>query len=301
MLRENEYAVCIKASVRANWSLDDAISRLDFDFTRRFLPPKIFGGEDLEFLSSDELLLLNHIRGFSYAHLFLFVEEYIILQVVKQAGGHAQEPDATQALQRFAEEEVKHQRLFRAMKDRLTAELGACGELSGMTDVANFIVSKPPLPVMLLTSLLEWITQRHYLECFKDNQDLDPAFAEVFRLHWIEEAQHARLDTLEIQGLCASASPAELEAAFEVLIELIAALDDLLKQQVELDIDSLAAKRGRAFTEDERARLLADQHAAIRWTFITSGVEHRIFQRLVQDLSPTGAQRLAEAAKQYAR
>lgn len=301
MLAANEYAVCFKASERVAWSLAEVVSRLDLDFTRRFLPRRIFGGDELVFLGPDQLRLLNQIRGFSYAHLFLFVEEYIILQVGRQAQQHAPgEPDAARALQRFAAEETKHQELFRALKARLLAGLGECGEIGGMTDVARFIVSKPPLAVMLLTSLLEWITQRHYLECFQDNRELDPAFAEVFRLHWVEEAQHARLDTLEIQALCAGVGPAEREAAVDVLVELLAAVDGLLAQQVELDVASFERLSGRTLTPDERRRTTAAQLAANRWTFLVSGLEHRVFQRIVGDVSPAGAAKLAAELEKYA-
>lgn len=301
MLDANEYAMCFKASVRANWSLEDAVGKLELDFSRRFLPLKLFGGETLEFLNAGELRLLNQVRGFSYAHLFLFVEEYIILQVLKQARLHEHvQPDAARALQRFAEEESKHQALFHALKAKLVAGLGPCGAIGGMTDVARFIVSKPPLPVMLLTSLLEWITQRHYLECFKDNKELDPGFAEVFRLHWVEEAQHARLDTLEIQVLSATATPADRDRAVDILIELLDAVDGLLAQQVELDVTTWESLSGRTLSPDQRERLIADQHAASRWTFISSGLEHRVFRRIVGDVSPAGERKLEAVARKFA-
>jgi len=300
MPEANEYAMCFKASERASWSLEDAVSRLDFDLSRHFLPHKLFGGESLDFLSTDELRLLNQVRGFSYAHLFHFVEEYIILQVLKQAKQHdSGQPDAKRALLRFAEEEVKHQALFCVVKTKLLAELGPCGAIGGMTDVANFIVSKPPLPVMLLTSLLEWITQRHYLECFKDNKELDPGFAEVFRLHWVEEAQHARLDTLEIRALSAPASASEREHAIDTLIELLDAVDGLLAQQTELDVTSWEALCGRTLSPAQRAQMVADQHAASRWTFISSGLEHRVFKRIIDDVSPAGASKLDDTAKKF--
>ncbi len=301
MFGANEYALCFKASERAHWSLENAVSRLDFDFSRRFLPLKIFGGQGLDFLSAHELRLLNQVRGFSYAHLFLFIEEYIILQVRKQAKQHEQaHPEASRALLRFAEEETKHQALFHAMKAKLIAGLGPCGVIGGMTEVANFIVSKPPLAVMLLTSLLEWITQRHYLECFKDNKELDPAFAEVFRLHWVEEAQHARLDTLEIQALSAAATASEREQAVDVLIELLDMFDGLLAQQVALDVKTWEALSRRTLDPAQSARLTADQYAASRWTFIGSGLEHRVFRRIAGDVSPAGASKLDAVAKKFA-
>lgn len=300
MLEANEYAMCFKASERASWSLADAVTRLDLDLSRRFLPRKLFGGERLDFLNPDELRLLNQVRGFSYAHLFHFVEEYIILQVLKQVKQHdAGQPEARRALQRFADEEIKHQALFRALKAKLVDTLGPCGAIEGMTEAAHFIVSKPPLPVMLLTSLLEWITQRHYLECFKDNKELDPAFSEVFRLHWVEEAQHARLDTLEIQALSAAASPLERDQAVDILIELLDAVDGLLARQAELDVATWEALGGRTLNPAQRQLTLADQHAASRWTFILSGLEHRVFRRIIDEVSPTSASKLDAAAKKF--
>ena len=39
------------------------------------------------------------------------------------------------------------------------------------------------------------MTQLHYLDSVKDDGDLDPLFKSLLRHHWMEEAQHAKLDT----------------------------------------------------------------------------------------------------------
>jgi len=47
------------------------------------------------------------------------------------------------------------------------------------------------------------MSQGHYLGSVKDNQDLDPQFKSLLKHHWIEEAQHARLDGLLLKSLAA--------------------------------------------------------------------------------------------------
>ena len=45
------------------------------------------------------------------------------------------------------------------------------------------------------------MTQRHFIECIRDDQGLDRQFASMLRHHWMEEAQHAMLDTLMVAEL----------------------------------------------------------------------------------------------------
>jgi hypothetical protein len=39
------------------------------------------------------------------------------------------------------------------------------------------------------------MTQRHYTESIKDARELDPQFKSMLHHHWMEEMQHAQLDT----------------------------------------------------------------------------------------------------------
>src|SRR6185503_2390859 len=95
------------------------------------------------------------------------------------------------ALLRFAEEEVKHQELFTRAKHMFEAGFGTkCGLVEGAVDVAKIVMSKPVLSVMLVTSMLEWVTQSHYTDMFQGRSDLDTTFISIFKHHWIEEAQH---------------------------------------------------------------------------------------------------------------
>jgi hypothetical protein len=80
------------------------------------------------------------------------------------------------------------------------------------------------------------------------------------------------------------------------LLELGGAVDGLLAQQVELDIDALQRATGRTFTERERDEIRTHQQRAYRWTFLVSGLEHPNFVRIVEQLTSGGAEKVAQAA-----
>ena len=115
----------------------------------------------------------------------------------------------------------------------------------------------------------------------------------------MEEAQHAQIDTLMVEEMIASLPLAERERALEGYLEIGTFLDAGLKQQAELDLASLELAARRSFTAAERERFVSQQHQAMRWTFLGSGISHPHFLRSVQALSPAQAARLAEVAKVF--
>ena len=59
------------------------------------------------------------------------------------------------------------------------------------------------------------MTQKHYLESIRDNQGLDEQFRSLLRHHWMEEAQHAQLDTLMVEALAANCDERQIEQAVD--------------------------------------------------------------------------------------
>lgn len=125
------------------------------------------------------------------------------------------------SLLRFAEEELKHQELFRRSMALFEQGFGTqCGLISGREDVAKIVLSKSPLAVLYLTTVIEWFTQLHYLEHVRDHSGLDELFRDLLKFHWLEEAQHAKLDTLLIDEISEKVTLKEREAAIDELLEL---------------------------------------------------------------------------------
>jgi hypothetical protein len=281
---------CREASEKASWSFEKSLGGLSFDFTGRFLPLRLCGEGHPAWMSADQQRTLNHIRGFSYAHIFLFVEEFIIHQTCTSAAGYVhQDMNAVSALLKFADEETKHQRMFELVKDLVAEGLGARpGELGDKEGVARHICSHSELAVYLVTIVLEWLTQRHYVECFKQEEaGLDPGFVRVFRLHWTEEAQHARLDAIQLQAIAADMHPDAITQSVQEFAGILKSMAELLRQQDALDLASLEAACG-GLTGSQRAELLECLHRDWLWTFILSGLEHESFQRVYKQVVPEG-------------
>ncbi len=300
MLTTNySYENCLDNSLKSAWTIEDCFQGRDFDFSKRFLPDRIAGVEDISCLNAAEKHKLNQIRGNSYCHIFAFVEECIIPMVLDHARADIYGDETRlRFLLRFAEDETKHQAMLARASKQFEAGFGVtCEGISGREDVAEVVLGKSPLAALLLTSMIEWFTQQHYVEHVQDAGDLDPLFRDILKFHWIDEAQHAKADSLLIKEVAGSFSAAERESAVDELLELGGAIDGLLAQQVDMDITALQNVTGRHFSAVEREDISSHQRRAYRWTFIVSGLEHPKFIEVVGQLTDTGKGKIAGAAR----
>lgn len=276
------YAECLKNSYRVNWKISDVIGGRHFDTGRRWLPGRLSGAARIACLTPDEKMTLNHVEMGAYAHLFGYVEEFIAPRMVALARDfELDDREAFDALTNFAAEEVKHMTLFREVRAAVDDAVGVpVGLLSGAQDVARVVLSKNTGAMLLLTAAIEWFTQLHYLTCFKDDESLDPFTKHIFKSHWLEESQHARMDHLETLRAFRGMPEAEKDRAIDDLITLVGAVDGLLETQARLDVETLQRVLGRVLDRSEQQEVLAGVLAAKRYTFIESGVTHPNFQEL---------------------
>jgi hypothetical protein len=127
-------------------------------------------------------------------------------------------------------------------------------------------------------------------------QQVDGLFKDVFRYHWMEEAQHATLDELEWQREDDKLSAAERDQAVTDLIALVGAVDGILQMQSKADTEYFVAVSGRMFSADQRQRIEDTVLKAYRWQYIVSGVQHpRFAARLGSLISEAQMQRIGEA------
>jgi hypothetical protein len=171
-----------------------------------------------------------------------------------------------------------------------------CGLIPGSVEVANVVLEASPLAALLLTSMIEWYTQSHYVEHVKDCGELDQLFRDLLKFHWIDESRHAHMDSLLIDEVASGLTESEREAAVDELLELGGAVDGLLANQIELDIEALQLACGRTFSDADREEIRAHQRPAYRWTFIVSGLEHPNFVAIVKQLTAGGEAKIAAAA-----
>jgi len=88
----------------------------------------------------------------------------------------------------------------------------------------------------------------------------------LLRHHWIEEAQHIKVDTLMLQALTDHLTPAQIEKGVGDYASIGGLFDGGLKQQVDFDLLALQRAAGRTLNEAEQERFRSVQLQALRWT-----------------------------------
>ncbi|HEU4651719.1 MAG TPA: diiron oxygenase [Croceibacterium sp.] len=302
MYHDFNFAAVLAASRRAAWQIEDVLPEgATLDFTRPFMPEALARTSAAEGLSADESRLLNQIRGHEYLTIFGLVEEFILPFVLDHARPQLNGDDArVRALLGFASEEAKHIELFKRFHARFVDGFGsACGVIGPAEAIGAEVLRHDPLAVALVILMIEWMTQSHYLDSVRDDGGLDPLFKSLLRHHWMEEAQHAKLDTLMVEALAEGRGEAGIEAALDEFLEIGVFLDNGLKAQAGLNLDALEAASGRRLDAGVRAALLEQQHQALRWTYLGSGLTHPKFVATLAAMSPAARDRIAAVAPAF--
>ena len=296
------YQETLAASAKANWRIEDIIGgdkRLDF--TKPFMPESLARVESLDFLSKEEKILLNQIRGYGYLYTFGVVEEFILPFVLDHARPHLNEDDyRTRALLQFASEEAKHIHLFKKFAEEFKAGFVTnCETIGPPEEIGKAVLAHSPLGVALAILGIEWMTQQHYLESVRDDEALDAQFKSLLRHHWMEEAQHTKLDTLMLEVLADNRSATEIEKGISDYAAIGALIDGGIQQQVEFDMQALQRAAGRNFSEPEKEQFRAIQRQALRWTYLGSAMTHPQFLRTVGEISPDGRTQIEEMSAAF--
>ena len=296
------YEAALSASERVNWRIGDIIGGdKKLDFAKPFLSESLARVEPLSFLSRREQTVLNQIRGNEYLYIFGLVEEFILPFVLDHARPHLHGDDyRVRAFLQFASEEAKHIQLFKRFREEFEVGFGnPCEVIGPPQEIARAVLAHHPLAVAFTILHIEWMTQRHYIDSVQDNQSLDPQFKSLLKHHWMEEAQHARLDTLMVQVIAEACSEEETGQAVDEYLQIGGMIDGGLMQQVQFNLESLSRATGREFTEDETRRFTEVQKQATRWTFLGSGMSHPKFLETVEAVRPGTKDRLETIADQF--
>jgi hypothetical protein len=282
------YARCIKASKRVRWDIDvDVIRDRDFDFNETFLPAGLSLVDHLAFLTAAERRLMSQVQGRTYACIFGLVERYIGVKMLELSGRHwLGDQVALEALVRFSDEELKHQELFRRIDRMLEARMPAgYMRVAEPNAVAAAVLGKSTWSVLALTCLIELFTQMHYQQSIDPQPDLSPLWKDIFKYHWMEEAQHAVIDELEWVSEDRRLTLRQKEQGVDDLIALVGAVDGILQGQAAADAEYFMKIAERRFTGDEEAAVRTQVLRAYRWQYIVSGVQHPHFGRLLANMT----------------
>jgi hypothetical protein len=301
MYHDFNYQATLASSLRAQWQLDDVLrSDQELDFKRKFMPESLARTAAVASLNPFEQRILNQISAHQYLCIFGVVEEFILPFLVDHARPALRGDDwRIRAILNFASEEAKHIHLFKRFHEAFVRGFPIECQMIGPSEaIGAKILAHDPLAVGLVILMIEWMTQQHYLGSIRDDGDLDPLFKSLMKHHWMEEAQHAKLDTLIVDALAEGRSEQQIDQAIDEFFEIGAFLDDGLKMQAGFNLDALEKAIGRKL--EDREAIKAQQHQAARWTYIGSGMVHERFKATLEAISPRAAARIADAAPLFA-
>jgi hypothetical protein len=301
MYHNFNYEATLGSSLRAQWQLDDVLrADQELDFSRNFMPESLSRTAAVSSLNPLEQRVLNQISAHQYLSIFGIVEEFILPFLVDHARPHLLGDDwRVRAILNFASEEAKHIHLFKRFHQAFVRGFPVeCRMIGPSEAIGAEVLKHDPLAVSLIILMIEWMTQQHYLGSIRDDGDIDPLFQSLMKHHWVEEAQHAKLDTLIVDALAVGRSEQQIDQAIDEFFEIGGFLDDGLKTQAGFNLDALERAVGRKV--EDREELIAQQHQAARWTYIGSGMVHERFVGTLESLSPNAARRIAEAAPLFA-
>jgi hypothetical protein len=293
------YARCIEASKRIRWDIDrDVFRGRPFDFGRKFMPDGLSRVRELAFLRPAEARFYSQVQGRTYANLFGMIERTIGAKTLDLSRPYwLGDQVALEALVRFADEELKHQEMFRRLE-----KMAALGMPSGYTfpdqanDVARAVLGKSSWAVLALTLDIEIYTQAHYRSSIESDHELADLWKDVFLFHWKEESQHAILDELEWRREHARCTAAERDRGVDDLIELVGAVDGILQAQARADADYFIRHAGRAYMSREEAAIRDVTLRAYRWQHIVLGVQEPRYLEVLRALAtPAQMERIARA------
>jgi hypothetical protein len=301
MYHDFNYEATLASSLRAQWRLDDVLrADQDLDFSRKFMPESLARTDAIESLNPVEQRLLNQISAHQYLSIFGVVEEFILPFVVDHARPHLSGDDwRIGAILNFASEEAKHIQLFKRFHAAFVRGFPVECQMIGPSEaIGAEVLRHDPLAVGLVILMIEWMSQQHYLGSIRDDGDLDPLFKSLLKNHWMEEAQHAKLDTLIVDALAEGRTEDQIDKALDEFFEIGAFLDAGLKTQAGFNLDALEKVIGRKL--ENREAIEAQQHQAARWTYIGSGMVHERFRDTLRAMSRRSEERMAEAAPLFA-
>ena len=301
MYHSFDYETTLASSIRAQWQLDDVLREdQELDFTRTLLPESLARTASLESLNVFEQRVLNQIAAHEYLCIFGVVEEFILPFLLDHARPHLLEDDwRVRALLNFASEEAKHIHLFKRFHAAFVRGFPVeCQMIGPSKAIGAEVLRHDPLAVALIILMIEWMTQAHYVGMVRDDGDIDPLFKSLLKHHWMEEAQHAKLDTLIVDALAEGRSEEQIDRAIDEFLEIGMFLDNGFKQQASFNLDALEKAIGRKL--EDRSAIETQQHQAARWTYIGSGLVHERFKATLEAISPKAAARIAEVAPIFA-
>jgi hypothetical protein len=283
----NGYSREIAQARCAAWEFDLSLFRgRTPNFSRKFLPDSLSLVATLPFLGQTEQMLLSQVQGRTYVNIMGLLERLVCAKSLDSTRDFRLGDQHTlHALIQHADEELKHQELFRQLEAMIGEGLPE-GYLFLLhpNAVSKSILDHCAWSVSAFVCFIEIFSEAHHLNCFELDESLDPLWKDVFAFHCVEESQHAPLHQLVWQRGSERTDKRRMDAQVQNLIGIFTMFDTVLKIQSRADADYFLSACNRAFDADQTEAVRTCVLTAYRSQYIASGVQHRRFTGLLKSM-----------------
>lgn len=264
------------------------------DFSRSFLPEALAGLSAVRALDEDDRRRMNQIRAASYLHVFDVLETAIGEAARAHASRDVDARDTLVPLLRL--DSFDHNELFRGFERAFEESFPVAPRLVPRPrDLDEIFTDAVPLSLLVVALHLKLVTQQHYLACVRGDESLEPSFVRVLKEHWTVECGRTRGESsaLAIQHALGAALPGRVPAALRDYRRIVFTIDDVLRRQASLDVETLEAAREGALSSADRDAVVEAQFSAFRKTFLTFGIVNAAFVYAMRSLGPSAPATLA--------
>ncbi|MBX3191682.1 MAG: hypothetical protein KF819_32115 [Labilithrix sp.] len=270
---------------------------MQLDMSRCFMPEALAGPAPVRALDEDDRRRLNQIRACSYLHVFEVLETLLGSVARERARTDLEIREVLAPL--LPLDVFDHHDLFSSFEAAFAADFPARPRLvPHPDDLAATLMHASPLSLLVLALHLKLVTQQHYLACVRGDERLEPHFVRLLKEHWSVECGSASSganadSSLAIQQALAATLPGRIPAGLRDYRLLVFAIDDVLRRQSDLDVETLEDVRDHPLPAADRSVVTAAQVAAHRKTFLTVGIVNAAFVYAMRALGPTAPSVLA--------
>jgi hypothetical protein len=285
----SRYGYFINASRSACWEINpDVVLDRSFNFRQKFLPDGLSKVNELAFLTEAEGRALSRVQGRTYAFFFSLVERYIGATILDRSRGRYLPNEAARAaVAHFGDQDIKQQDHFRRAEALIASGMpGGYSTVVNPDEAARGVLAKSPWTALALACHIDLLVQVHYAHNIDHDVSLSPLFKNILRWHR-QDACHLIPGEREWRRIDARLTPGERDVAVSELIELVEAVDRILRAQAALDSAYFLRLCDRNFTDEDQRAIRALLSKAYRWQYIVSGVQHPHFRQLLTELTTT--------------
>jgi len=297
------YGEVYEKSLKAAWNLETFMRRdwrLDCNLT--FKPDLHWSPEVLLQTTEAQRIRISQIRAYSYLTIICFIEEVSIALFtnILKSGLGVFSTDKQLTLVNFMAEELKHTKVFQKFKQAFHDQSGIfCYTLTERQNFTRHLMERPSLTLLLLLYHKEVTTYFDYLDTIKARAiGLDPLFCELLRAHWVEEANHTKVDRLIFNDFLTELDETARLDGLRQFKQVVTIICGMLETQARFDLTTLYDWSGHRPEKPLRQLLLREQRRFYFNSYLLDGLLHKDFRRIFVGLHQQAAVILEEIIEQ---